>query len=278
MDGRLLDGQTASRTRAGAVVALIHAGLFAVIGLSQTPARILPELPAIQVELVRPVIPPPPPPPPPPEKPAPKVGGGAPAAPSVIHVPPKPRPVPVEVIGARQAGAETGTDCGDCPDRQPDARHGTGRDGQGDRHGRWRRGWAGSGTVPPRLITGPNPRQIAEMASPAARRARIDGTVGLRCDILLDTRLTNCRVLNEDPEGYDFRPGRDPDGRDLFPLLAADSEWSASCGDQPVDRHPVPAWRAPSALRTTGRLTNGRDERRFPGQRHSRHAFGRAER
>lgn len=169
-------------------------------------ARIVPSPPAMQVELVRPVVPPPPPPPPPPEKPAPKVGGGAPAAPSVVHVPPKPRPAPPEIVAPVRPAPKQELTVGIAPTASPTPGMGLGGTGRGTGTGNGDGDGPGSGTVPPRLITGPNPRQIADMASPAARRARIDGTVTLRCEILLDTRLTDCRVLNETPEGYDFAP------------------------------------------------------------------------
>lgn len=182
-------------------MALAHAGLFSLFALAQVTSVTLPEGPVIDVELFQPVIPPPPPPKP--QPPAPVSGGGAPAAPSRIHTPPKPRPVerelPAPVVQAPKPELVVGV----APTASPTPGFGQGGRGTGTGTGVGDGDGPGSGG-PPRFISGPTSRQIADAASVEAKRARVDGMVTLRCTIRLDSRLENCRVLSETPSGFGF--------------------------------------------------------------------------
>ena len=174
---------------------MVHVGLFSLFALTRTPTPIV--TPVIEVELVRPIVPPPPPPPPPPEPPAPVSGGGAPAAPSVVHTPPKPRPVPPELPAPPVKAPEPALVIGIAPIASPAPGFGQGGQGTGTGSGSGAGDGPGSGGSPPRFIRGPSSTQILRVATPAARRARINATVPLRCRIRLDTRLEACRVLDE---------------------------------------------------------------------------------
>jgi protein TonB len=184
-----------------ALVSLAHTALFAAIGLDRAPLIDLPPPRAIAVELFRPVVPPPPPPPPSPTRAEP--GGGAPAAPSRVHVtpdppevlpelpaPPVPAPRPDLVVGAAataslntgmgQGGQGTGT--------------GTGT-GEGDGPG------SGSGPI---ILRGASNGEILALVPPEARRRRQAGRSAVNCLIRADTRLEACRVVDEQPGGYGF--------------------------------------------------------------------------
>ena len=184
-------------------VAVLHGGLFLALSTSTDLPLPTASLPAIEVELFRPVDPPPPPPPPP-EPPAPVSGGGAPAATSRIHTPPKPRPVerelPAPVVQAPKPALVVGV----APVATPTPGFGQGGQGTGSGTGSGDGDGPGVGGTPPRFIAGPTSRQIADAAPAAARRGRIDGMVTLRCVIRLDSRLENCRVVNETPSGMGF--------------------------------------------------------------------------
>ena len=190
--------------RAGAivVVALVHAGLFAAVGMGRVESIDLPPAVPIEVELFRPAAPPPPPPPPAPAEVEP--GGGAPAAPSRVHVtpkpperppelpvaPPTPAPAPALVVGASpttslntglgQGGQGTGT--------------GTGT-GAGDGPG------SGSGPI---ILRGASNGEILDFVPPEARRQRRSGRSAVNCVIRADTRLEACRVVDEQPGGFGF--------------------------------------------------------------------------
>ena len=184
-------------------VVLAHGAMFALFATTQTTAPPLTEPTIIDVELFSPVIPPPPPPPPP-EPPAPVAGGGAPAAPSVVHTPPKPRPVPPEVPAPPVKAPEQPLVVGMAPVATPAPGMGLGGQGTGTGTGIGSGDGPGSGGTPYRFIEGPSSRQIADAAPAAAKRARVDGMVSLRCTIGLDSRLTNCRVVSETPPGMGF--------------------------------------------------------------------------
>ena len=77
-------------------VSAAHLVLFAVIGRGEATGPAPPQLPPFDVTLYRP--PAPPPPPPPPLEPSPVQGGGAPAAPSRIHLTPQPPAIPPELV------------------------------------------------------------------------------------------------------------------------------------------------------------------------------------
>lgn len=183
-------------------VALAHAGLFSLFALTHVTAPPLAPATIIDVDLFNPIIPPPPPPPPP-EPPKPVAGGGAPAAPSVIHTPPKPRPVTPEVPAPITKAPEQPLVIGIAPTASPTPGLGQGGQGTGTGTGIGSGDGPGSGT-PYRFVAGPTSRQIAEAAPAAAKRARVDGMVNLRCIIGLDSRLQDCRVVSETPPGMGF--------------------------------------------------------------------------
>ncbi len=185
-------------------MALAHAGLFSLFALTHVAAPPLAAPTVIDVELFSPIIPPPPPPPPPPEPPKPVSGGGAPAAPSVIHTPPKPRPVPQEVTAPVVKAPEQPLVVGVAPTATPTPGMGQGGQGTGTGTGVGSGDGPGSGGTPYRFVEGPSSRQIADAAPAAAKRGRINGMVSLRCVIGLDSRLHDCRVVSETPEGMGF--------------------------------------------------------------------------
>jgi len=182
-----------------ALVALAHAGLFAALGLGRVPAIVLAPATPISVELIRVRVPPPPPPSPRPVEP----GGGAPAAPSRVHVtpdppevppelpaPPTPAPRPALVVGAAAtASLNTGMGQGG-----QGAGSGTGA-GEGDGPG------SGSG---PMILRGASNGEILALVPPEARRRRQAGRSAVNCLIRADTRLEACRVVDEQPGGFGF--------------------------------------------------------------------------
>lgn len=198
-----VSGKDRRRAAVFAGVAIAHAGLFSLFALTHvTPPPLAPAT-IIDVELFSPVMPPPPPPPPP-APPAPVSGGGAPAAPSVIHTPPKPRPVPPEVPAPVVKAPAPALVIGMALIASPTPGMGQGGQGTGTGTGVGSGDGPGSGGTPYRFIEGPSSRQIADAAPVAARRARVDGMVNLRCVIGLDSRLQDCRVISETPAGFGF--------------------------------------------------------------------------
>ncbi len=183
-------------------VVVLHLGLFAIVGLEQTPGeQVGPGLPPIFVELVPPVRPPEPPPP---EKAAPVEGGGAPAAPSRVHVTPKPpeKPLPDPPPAPIQQAPKPDLIVGVAPTPGPTPGLGLGGQGTGSGTG------IGSGNGPgvgdrmgPRIIRGPSPRDIAR-ARPRGARGR--GVVAIRCRIRVDTGLDQCSLVSETPPGQGF--------------------------------------------------------------------------
>lgn len=195
-----------ARISAAGVVGLIHVGLFLLLGQVQTDRRFVPPNPPIIVELVRPEPAPEPlPPPPPPRTPSPAMGGGAPAAPSVVR-PARPRPVqpPPEVTAPPRPAPEQPLVIGAAP--TPSATPGPGQGGQGAGQG----GGIGSGVGPGsgdgrfRLLRGPTLGDLRRLHPPEAFRQRTGGRATLSCRIRLDTRLEACRVVDETPPGMGF--------------------------------------------------------------------------
>lgn len=182
-------------------VVLLHLGLFALVGLERVPGEPAgPGLPPIFVELVPPVRPPEPLP----EKTAPVEGGGAPAAPSRVHVTPKPpeKPLPDPPPAPIQQAPKPDLIVGVAPVAGPMPGLGLGGQGTGSGTG------VGSGNGPgvgdrmaPRFIHGPPMRDRAR-ARPRGARGR--GFVAIHCRILLDQSLDQCRVVSETPPGQGF--------------------------------------------------------------------------
>lgn len=191
--------------RAGAValVALAHAGLFAAIGMGRVESIDLPLAPPIEVELFRPTTPPPPPPPP--VEPA-EVdpGGGAPAAPSRVHVTPKPPEAPPELPVAPPTPAPVPTlVVGASPTASLNSGLGQGGQGTGTGSGTGEGDGPGSGSGPI-ILRGASNGEILAFVPPEARRQRRAGRSAVNCVIRADTRLEGCRVVDESPGGFGF--------------------------------------------------------------------------
>ena len=174
-------------------VAGLHAGLFALSGLGHVPVPVVIQRPveAHLVDLVRP---------PPPPVPRARDGGGSPAAPSVVHRPPRtpplpelaapPGPAPVVLVGTSdQTGPTPGPG-------QGGQGNGTG-DGEGEGDG------PGSGSGPI-ILQGASNGEILGMVPPEARRRRVPGRASVNCVIRSDTRLEGCQVVSENPQGLEF--------------------------------------------------------------------------
>jgi len=124
-----LDRKRARKLGAVLGVGLAHVALLAVLSRSQPPSHD-PPLPPIEVFLVPP---PEPEPDPPPLDPSPEAGGGAPAAPSVVHSPPDPPPDPPEIAAPVEQAPEPALNVGVAPTESPDP--GMGQGGQGTGRG-----------------------------------------------------------------------------------------------------------------------------------------------
>lgn len=203
--GSLLTRDRQRKAGAFAVVLAAHIGVFALVARTR-PEPLPPLPPVIEVELFRPILPPPPPPPPPPEKPSKRAGGGAPAAPSRIHVPPPPRePVPPETPAPREQAPEPALVVGVAPIAS--ATPGMGQGGQGTGAG----SGVGAGDGPgrgvrtgPRNLRQPSPGGLRRYHPPEALRRGVSGTAVVSCRIREDTVLDQCQVLNETPPGQGF--------------------------------------------------------------------------
>lgn len=194
----LLDKNRLRKLGVVVVVTLAHLGVFAVMGRADAPVPLTASPPTVSVFLYRP------PPPPPPVEPAPTEGGGAPAAPSRIHVPPRPVERPPEVIAPPVPAPEPALVVGASPVAGPTPGQGQGGEGTGTGTGRGSGSGPGSGGTRWRLVAGASSAEIQRVYPVAARRARISGNVLLSCRIRLDTRLENCRVVRETPAGQGF--------------------------------------------------------------------------
>ena len=231
--GSLLTRDRQRKLGAFAIVLAAHVGVFALVARTQpAPLRALP--PVFEVELFRPA-PPPPPPPPPPETPSESTGGGAPAAPSRIHVPPPPRePVPPEVPAPREQAPEPDLVVGVAPISSGAPGMGQGGEGTGSGTGIGAGDGPGRGVrTGPRNLREPAPGALRRYHPPEALRQGVSGTAVVSCRIREDTVLDQCRVLSETPAGqgfgeagvaaavaeYRFRPGM-IDGRPDYDLRA----------------------------------------------------------
>lgn len=187
------------------VVAALHVGVFALIGLSQATPRLIetPQTPIV-VELFRPPLsPPPPPPPPPPEPPTAQPGGGAPAAPSIVR--PSPRPVErPELVAPPVPAPEQPLVIGVAPIASPTPGQGQGGVGEGTGTGEGDGDGPGSGGTPAIIVRGPNGAEKQAVVPLAARRARQAGRAAASCLIGADQRLYDCRITQASPPGFGF--------------------------------------------------------------------------
>lgn len=187
---------------AGVVVAgHLGVGLWVARTQPSIPQPIL--APPLSVIMLQPFLPPPPPPPPP-ARPATADGGGRPSAPSIIR--PTPNPTrPPEVTAPPRPAPEQPLVIGNAPTESPTPGPGQGQQGTGTGTG------SGDGDGPgvggrAQFVRGPSQREIIARYPPAARAARMDGQVEVRCRVRLDQRLEACRVVRETPAGQGFGP------------------------------------------------------------------------
>lgn len=198
---------TTDRLRKAGIVAsvtLAHLGAFAIMGRPGPPPEPFIPQPVINVELVRPVVPPPPPPPPPPLKPAQVAGGGAPAAPSRVHVTKAPT-IPAEVPAPRvPAPKPDPLLVGAAPISSGAPGMGQGGQGTGTGSGTGEGDGPGSGGTGPMILRGASQSEILPFTPPAARAARRAGRAAVSCVIRADQRMEDCRVVEELPPGLGF--------------------------------------------------------------------------
>lgn len=210
MELKLRQPTPAEWRKGGAVSAVVLAHVLGGLLLSQ--ARAVPlvhQPPVINVELVRPEIPPPPPPPPPPPKPAPPtpdVGGGRAATASRVHRPPEPPPeVKRELPAPPVPAPEPDLQVGVAPKSDPDPGMGQGGRGTGEGGGIGSGRGPGTGTrTGAQLERRPTTREIRAAHPREALRRGISGSVLVECYIRIDSRLDDCRVGRETPPGMGF--------------------------------------------------------------------------
>lgn len=189
--------------RAAAVVGvtILHAGMLALLAIN-TPAFERPvPAPPIEVELVRPQSPLEPPPP--------AIdlttGGGAPATPSRVHVPPDPPPdAPESPMPAPPEPAPAPTPQIGAAPIQTDEGRGQGGRGEGIGSGVGPGQGNGAGASPPRLIRTPERVELRALHPPQALRARQGGAASIRCRIRADGALEACVAERESPPGQGF--------------------------------------------------------------------------
>lgn len=193
------------RVRNAGIVAGIlaaHLGVAVVIGRGGPAGPPVLPTPPLNVILFRPVIPPPPPPPPPPQ-PVRSQGGGAPAAPSRVHVTPRPPDIPPELPAPVTPAPEPALTVGVAPVASPQPGMGLGGQGTGAGTGVGAGNGPGSG-VGPLILRGANAREISDDTPRELRRRARHVDVTVNCEIRLDERLQGCRVVEERPPGQGF--------------------------------------------------------------------------
>lgn len=193
------------RAGVAAGVGVLHLALFGLLGTLRPEAPPILLSRPVEVELVRPSpIPPLPVPPPPqtPPRPAPVAGGGAPAAPSRTHLSPMKNERPPELAAPPKPAPEAPLVIGVAPEASPTP--GQGGAGTGSGSGVGAGSGPGAGDGPPRLIQGPTKDQLRRQHPREAFRQRLNGSARIACRIRLDTRLEDCRVVDEAPPGRGF--------------------------------------------------------------------------
>jgi protein TonB len=194
-------GLTGRRRRAGltALVVGLHAAVFAAVSL-RTPAPPPAGPLIVEVALI------PPPPAPPATEPAPETGGGAPAAPARLRpTEPPPRPVEPELPVPPAPAPEPALTVGIAPAADPSPGFGRGGEGEGRGEGTGAGDGPGAGVrTPPRNLRQPALRELRPFHPPEALRRNVSGLAVVSCRIRADTRLDDCRVLEEAPAGQGF--------------------------------------------------------------------------
>lgn len=197
---------------AGVVAA--HVAVFAVASL-RDPAPILPDPPVLDLTLF---TPPQPAPPPPEAEPARESGGGAPAAPSRLRPPePPPRPVERELPAPVAQAPEPALTVGIAPTADPEPGFGQGGEGAGRGSGVGAGDGPGAGVrTPPRNLRQPAMIELRRYHPPDALRRNVSGLAVVSCRIRVDTRLEDCRVLEESPAGEGFGAAGVRAAQDLY--------------------------------------------------------------
>ena len=197
----LLDRRRLKKAGLIAAVTAAHVGLFAVILLTQPSVRLPPPMPPIEITLIQPE--PPPPPPEPPRPVSPEAGGGAPAAPSVVHVPPVVREDPPEpaFVAPPEPAPEPEPVIGASPIESPQPGLGQGGQGTGTGSGVGAGSGPGSGAGRAVLVSGPTEAQIRRVQPRTGLGVRRVGRADLRCRIRLNGQLEGCVIAREFPPG-----------------------------------------------------------------------------
>lgn len=189
---------------AGVVVGVsaAHLLVFAVIARTQPDIPTPSPAPPIEVVLFR--LTPPPPPPPPSLAPTPDPGGGKPAAPSRVHLPPRPVLQP-ELIAPPLPAPEPALVIGAAPVASPTPGMGQGGTGEGTGTGDGDGDGSGSGGTGARLIRGASSAEILSVGPRLPRGVRRPpGRASVNCVIRVDQRLDDCRLVEETPAGFGF--------------------------------------------------------------------------
>ncbi|QYF85743.1 energy transducer TonB [Brevundimonas sp. PAMC22021] len=188
----------------GAGVLLAHLGLFVLFGRMGDATAPSPDATPIDVALVRP---PQPPVLPPPVQPAPTSGGGAPAAPSVVHVPPQAE-APPELPAPRTPAPEPALTVGVSDQSSVDPGLGQGGEGEGTGVGTGSGDGPGAGATGPRFVRGPSNAELARLHPAQARGGLFGGRASgegiIHCLIRLDRQLEQCSIVSETPPGRGF--------------------------------------------------------------------------
>ncbi len=180
-----------------------HLVVAVLIGRGGPTGPLVLPTPPLNVILFRPTVPPPPPPPPPPEQPVRSQGGGAPAAPSRVHVTPRPPDVPPELPAPVTPAPEPALTVGVAPIASAEPGMGQGGQGTGAGTGVGAGDGPGSG-VGPIILKGASAREIFEDTPRELRRRARGVDVTVTCVIRLDERVEGCRVVDERPAGQGF--------------------------------------------------------------------------
>lgn len=197
--GAAVDADTRRRIAIGATVAAAHAAVLLWLGLTVVP--VLPEVTTRAMDVVMMRLPPASA-----EDESPVVAGGRASAPSTVHLAPDPRPEVVELTAPVEPAPLQPLVLGVAPRISPvpstgDGGIGTGVGG-GDGAGEGPGVGGGSGPV---LINGPAGATITRDIDPAALVATGQSHVVLRCQIRVNQRLENCRVIGEHPRPSGYR-------------------------------------------------------------------------
>ena len=179
-----------------------HLVVAVLIGRGGPTGPLVLPTPPLNVILFRPTVPPPPPPPPP-EQPVRSQGGGAPAAPSRVHVTPRPPEVPPELPAPVTPAPEPALTVGVAPIASAEPGMGQGGQGTGAGTGVGAGDGPGSG-VGPIILKGASAREIFEDTPRELRRRARGVDVTVTCVIRLDERVEGCRVVDERPAGQGF--------------------------------------------------------------------------